>query len=231
MKINSDRITPWSVEGAAEFYQFLINHLTKIIAIHSVNHNQTTRYVSKNNLNIARIDTLLRNIKDAVIVVPFRNPLQHAESLLKQHRNFLNIHSEDRFAWQYMEAIGHYDFGENLKPVNFGGWLDNSVVGLTGATSITFWLEYWLETYRQLLMKSRNSRFKLLSYEAFCGDPSTGLGRLNEVLDMNNPDSFFNQASEIKAVKLHDVSADDIDKDVLQQVNALYDELVEVSIV
>ncbi|MDX2505064.1 MAG: sulfotransferase [Gammaproteobacteria bacterium] len=107
-----DRIVPWSNEEDAEFYRFFYNHLKKIVAIHSGAARQHTRYVSKNNLNIARIDALLANVSDAVIILPFREPLQHAASLLKQHRNFLKIHNEDPFALSYMKAIGHYGFGE-----------------------------------------------------------------------------------------------------------------------
>lgn len=223
-----DHIVPWSDESDPEFYKFLNNHLTKIIAIHSETLGINARYVSKNNLNIARIDALLTNFNDAVIIVPFREPLQHAASLLKQHRNFLKIHSQDKFARSYMAAIGHYDFGENLKPINFDNWLNNAVSSDTN--SLTFWLEYWLASYRHLLSKS-NGRLRLLSYEAFCEDPSTGLDHLCEVLEIKNRDSVLKNASTIKAAKPHPVNIGDIDKEVLKKVHDLYDELVKVSFV
>mgnify|MGYP006199804513 CR=1 FL=1 len=40
-----------------------------------------------------------------------------------QHIRFLEIHEQDDFVREYMEAIGHHDFGAGLKPVNFGNWL------------------------------------------------------------------------------------------------------------
>ncbi len=32
------------------------------------------------------------------------------------------MHARDPFARRYMEAIGHYDFGANLRPIDFDGW-------------------------------------------------------------------------------------------------------------
>jgi hypothetical protein len=52
--------------------------------------------------------------------------MQHCASLLRQHLNFLEIHRRGPFAKSYMEGIGHVDFGANLRPVDFDGWLDSS---------------------------------------------------------------------------------------------------------
>ncbi|MEG7756646.1 hypothetical protein U2103_15325, partial [Listeria monocytogenes] len=78
-----------------EFKPFLANHMRKIVALRRPHSN--ARYASKNNLNIARIGGLAGAFPDADIVVPFRAPLQHAASLLHQHRNFLDLHARDAF--------------------------------------------------------------------------------------------------------------------------------------
>ena len=160
-----DRIIPWQNEDDAEFDEFFRSHMRKIILLRRGKDAASARYVSKNNLNIARTAMLHRLFPDSVIVVPFRQPLQHAASLLKQHRNFLRIHEEDPFASEYMRAIGHYDFGENLCPIDFGGWLDERES--RDADCLAFWLEYWVVSYRSLL--TENADFlRFLSYEALC---------------------------------------------------------------
>ena len=120
----SDRIIPWHDGDASEFGEFFRSHMRKIILLRGGQDAHAACYVSKNNLNIARTRMLRRLFPDSVIVVPFRQPLHHAASLLEQHHNFLRIHEEDPFACEYMRAIGHYDFGKNLCPVDFGGWID-----------------------------------------------------------------------------------------------------------
>ena len=123
------------------FTSFFSDHLRKITLVRRGDAAASARYLSKNNLNISRTALLRRLFPDAIIVVPFREPMQHAESLLKQHRNFLGIHAEDRFASEYMRAIGHFDFGENLRPVDFDGWFERRQTEQTDV--LAFWLEYW----------------------------------------------------------------------------------------
>ena len=77
-------------------------------------------------MNIARLRALKKLALDCILIVPFREPLQHASSLLRQHREFIWMHAEDRFAHRYMSGTGYFDFGENLRPINFGNWLHDA---------------------------------------------------------------------------------------------------------
>ena len=117
----NDRIVPWQDEEDDEFADFFRGHLRKIILLRRGDEAPQARYVSKNNLNIARTRLLHKLFPESSIVVPFRHPLHHASSMVEQHRNFLRIHEDDSFASEYMRAIGHYDFGANLRPIDFGG--------------------------------------------------------------------------------------------------------------
>lgn len=116
-----DRIIPWKSVSFPEFEEFFLDHMRKIILKNGKGEKQL-RYISKNNLNIARIEYLSKTFPESRIIILFRSPLQQAVSLLKQHQNFLRIHKEDYFAQKYMEDTGHYDFGENLRPVDFESW-------------------------------------------------------------------------------------------------------------
>ena len=95
-----ENIQPWNVTTHTEFVDFLKNHIRKQIWLASP--DGELRYISKNNLNIARLDYLRSVFPDAIFLVPFRSPLQHAASLLKQHRRFLASHADDKFTKIYM---------------------------------------------------------------------------------------------------------------------------------
>ena len=211
-----DRIRPW-VDGDADFFEFLRNHMRKIIALADLPSTSGLRYLSKNNLNIARVDLIQSNFPDATIIVPFREPMQHAASLLRQHKNFLEIHRNDRFARQYMAGIGHFDFGENLRPVDFNNWLDRRTSGQ--ATTIQFWLEYWLETYSFL---AERHGINLFCYEDLCADPAETLQQLAGVLQLRDQKALLEVASTIEARQPHAVTPDPGLEDLLEKAQKLY---------
>ena len=63
------------------------------------NKNQI-RYLSKNNQNINRIDLIKTNFPKSSILIPFRDPLQHAYSLLTQHKKFTKLQKNDNFVFK-----------------------------------------------------------------------------------------------------------------------------------
>ena len=116
-KYRRDRIEPWQADDLdpyGEFEQFMRSHVRKLIALRAG--SRPARYVSKNNANIARIPKIRSLFPDAVILVPFRNPVDHTGSMLRQHLGFLEIHANDEFARRYMEYTGHFDFGPTSSP-------------------------------------------------------------------------------------------------------------------
>ena len=155
-----------------------------------------------------------------MIIVLFRDPLQHAASLLRQHKNFLEIHRDDRFARQYMAGIGHYDFGENLRPVNFNQWLDRA--GDRQATTIEFWLEYWFETYRHLVERDE---IHLFCYEDLCTNPSESLARLADVLQPDDRAELLKLASRIQPRRPHPVTLESGVEGLLKKSRDLYQQL------
>lgn len=224
-------IIPWSDDKNPEFSDFLLSHVRKIIALRC-NGSATPpapRYVSKDNLNIARIGAVLDNFPDAVILIPFRHPLQHAASLLHQHLNFLEIHGQDSFARDYMAAIGHYDFGDNLRPVDFDGWFTSAQ--LLNPKAASFWVKYWTAAYGHLL-KQASDRVRFLSYEALCERPMQSLERLADLVEIRDRDTFLGQSSRISAMKPHSVDTSDMGSaEDLHQAEALYAKLKEISFI
>ena len=176
----ADAIATWDRCDDAEFVEFFESHRRKIVALRRATKPAAIRYVSKNNVNLARIPAIWGAVPSAIVVVPFREPLQHAGSLLKQHRNFSELHVRDSFARRYMEGIGHFDFGTNLKPIDFDGWLAGA--STRDPQSLQFWLEYWLATYRHVLRHVDQKRLVLTCDEALT--PDADVTRLAEALEL-----------------------------------------------
>ena len=191
-KYRSDRIEPWRLEDRAPVFEaFLRSHLRKVVALRAGPGRGGARYLSKNNANLARLPTILRMFPDATVLVPFREPLAQAASLLRTHRVFLDIHAGDPFARRFMSDLGHHEFGANLHPLDFGGWLSEG--GRESPHTIAFWLQYWCAAFAQALEnsveESRNAppgRVAFLSYDRACAEPRKTLARLGERLGLTD---------------------------------------------
>jgi len=184
-QIGEERVNTVSDVNTTEFADFFKTQIRKIIYIRSLKNENKERYVSKNNMNISRIPIINKMFPDAKIVIPFRNPLNHSYSLLKQHKNFLQLHKNDEFYKLYMERIGHFDFGLNLKPINFNNWLDDR--RNVDYLNINIWLEYWINTY-SFLLKSKTLNIMFFNYDKFTLNPQTHLEKLFKHLCINRCD-------------------------------------------
>jgi hypothetical protein len=234
-RYQGDRIVPWREEEDDMFRDFLNNHFKKIVALSakagdgmSDLANAPPRYGSKNNLNIARIAWLARHFRDALFVIPFRDPLQQCASLRRQHLNFLEIHRRDPFAKRYMEGIGHFDFGDNLRPVDFDGWLDSSKH--RDPREMGFWLEYWCATYRSLLAQATD-RVRFVNYDALCADPRSGLERFAQFIQVEPKDALLARAARIHAPSSHDIDCALLDETMVEEAKALHSHLAALSII
>jgi Sulfotransferase family len=146
-KYRGDRIQLWEAEPAnPEFDDFMIRHMRKIVAL-----RQPTggRYISKNNANIARLDYLSTHFVGASIIVPFRDPIEQARSLLRQHENFSERHLLTPFVKRYMNDIGHFEFGELHRPIDFPGV--DRLVRDHDPHGLDYWISYWIAAYRYIL--------------------------------------------------------------------------------
>ena len=222
-----DRIVPWDMEDNEEFNEFFHSHMRKIILLRRKSLARSARYVSKNNANIARARILYKLFPDSVIIIPFRHPLQHASSLLEQHLNFLHLHEADSFACEYMKAIGHYDFGQNLCPIDFGGWLDKRESRDT--KSLDFWLEYWVVSYKYLLTENA-CVLNFFDYEALCEDPERGFKSLAEVLESSDPDALVSSMSRIRHPRPREIDTGSFSTSLLRDANLVYAQLKEISL-
>lgn len=175
-----------------EAHVFFMEHMKKIIALRRPGMKEKGRYLSKNNGNIARVDLIGRMFPGSKILVPIRHPMEHAASLLRQHRNFMHIQKNDTFIRRYMADIGHYEFGELHRPILFPA-LDELIADRNPLT-IDYWLGYWIAGFEYIL--ERRDEIILISYEATCLDGKNALSKICAQLDISE-DGMLNTAASI----------------------------------
>jgi hypothetical protein len=165
--------------GSDEFADYFCTHMQKIVSLRC--HDQPgSRYVSKNNGNIARTSAIMEMFPDAKIVVPLRDPIEHAISMWRQHLNFLDLQTRDQFVGQYMADVGHYEFGGLHRPIQFPG-LAPGIEGLSTG-SLDYWIAYWIAAFEFL---SEQANVCFLSYERLCERPAEEFPRLCKQLELN----------------------------------------------
>ena len=117
------------------------------------------RYLSKNNLNYKRYKLIHSILPNSLFIIPIRSPLFHSYSLLKQHRNFLNLQKNSNFMRRYMNYLGHNEFG-----INHIAW--NECVYHKNPENINYWIEQWILFYEQIYMNLKNKPYvKFIIYE------------------------------------------------------------------
>lgn len=129
------------------------------------------RYLSKNNANVLRLPALIEAFPQAVLVHPFRAPLQQAESLRRQHEQALQLAADDPFRLEFMRWLGHYDFGGDQRPFLFPG----HPVTDGDRGSIDYWLQLWISVYSALLNADEavQARQVFVDYETVCTEKAT----------------------------------------------------------
>lgn len=105
-----------------------------------------SRYLSKDNNNILRLPALAQAFPDAIILHPFRDPVQQAASLLNQHRRSIASSNADPFRSVYTASLAHHEFGPGHRPFRFD---DAPIVG--GPDDLDYWLARWIDAHRWLL--------------------------------------------------------------------------------
>ena len=125
--------------------EFINNELENYIQLILI-YNKKSKYLSKNNLNYKRIDLIQSILPNSIFLIPIREPLHHANSLLNQHLNFSQLHKEDDFIRRYMNYLGHNEFGLNHKP-----W--NNPIHFNDLNNINYWLEQWYLFYEFIYKK------------------------------------------------------------------------------
>lgn len=128
-----------------------------------------TTYLAKNNNFILRYESLRQLNKRFYLIMMFRSPIDHAYSLFNQHKKFSKLHHEDQFTLEYMNWLGHHEFGLNHKPMQLNGEGNRKY---SDPQEINYWIETWIDYYSFILTLPEDDRFILVDYKDLCEQPS-----------------------------------------------------------
>ncbi len=175
------------------------------------------RYLAKNNNNVLRLPMLKQVFPDAVLLIPWRDPLQQALSLLAQHERFCARHDQDRFSLEYMNWLGHFEFGRGHRPFRFSEPVDTAN---DSPDMPDYWLKLWIATYRHLLTTAPVDAV-FICYERLCRDPVAQFRRIasaaNIVCDAESYGGLFQEAAARPVDRFSD--------DVVERAAEVRDEL------
>ena len=148
------------------------------------------KYLSKNNYNFKRIPLLLNSFPNAKIVIPFREPLQQAFSMKKQHINFKNKQDKDAFITKYTNFLGHREFGNSHLP-----WFEPILY--EDLNDINYWLEQWYLYYENILSAKLSNNCFVISHESMCEDKKKQYEILEKLKVSNKTEFYFSNDKKI----------------------------------
>ena len=187
-------------------------------AILSAQQPRLDRYLAKNNNNILRLGAIRQAFPAALILVPFRQPLQHAHSLLRQHQRFVQLQTQRPFILSYMTWLGHHEFGLGHRPFRFSSGPAQTIA----PGELNYWLRLWCETY-SWLERNRPQGVVFVCYEDLCTRTATWR-RLVQLADLAGAgvsgDELRLSERPVDAV---------VDRALAAGATSLYDRLVAMS--
>jgi hypothetical protein len=176
------------------------------------------RYLSKNNANVLRLPALIEAFPDAVLVHPFRAPLQQAQSLLRQHRLARQLAAADPYRAEFMGWLGHHEFGADQRPYLFPGHPPAD----GDRDHVDYWLRLWISVHRALLAQPEPVRARqvFVDYDALCRDPAAAAGRLATALALDGL-----ALHDLRAPPPH--TADDASRSLLARAHVVHVRLID----
>lgn len=166
-------------------------------------------YLAKNNNAVLRLESLTRYNPDLAVFLLVRDPLQHAYSLMQQHKKFSAQQEEDPFIKDYMDWLGHHEFGHGQRPFVLKG------VGKQDGNpnDINYWLERWINYYSQVSI-GRNTF--VLTYEDFLAEPQSILTLIGSTLGVDINLAYTKNFDKVPVSVAH------VNATLLSDANALY---------
>lgn len=175
------------------------------------------RYLSKNNQNIRRLELISKIFPNSKILIPFRNPIQQAYSLLSQHKRFIEESRKDDFISNYMKWIGHTEFGPNYISIH-----DNNLC-FEDNLNINHWLEQWHLTYKYCNENLKNKKnVYFICYEKLCNASKYWLDILQMLNIKEKYDFEFKESNKVISLEM--------DEEITHKGLTLYKELSQFAL-
>ena len=135
-------------------------------------------YLSKNNNQIVRLEALHEALPEASFVVPIRDPVSHALSLFRQHERFSRLQTDDPFVLEFMDWLGHHEFGQHTKVFDLGKSDAFARIQTYPRSSPNHWMAVWINYHRYLADLAGLDRVVLFHFGSFCRYPSESMAAL-----------------------------------------------------
>jgi hypothetical protein len=187
-----------------KFEKFYQKHLIKILFT-----QKRTRYLTKNNYNVTRMEYLFKILPDAKFLLIIRNPIDQIASLIKQSILFKQIGKESPHLLKLTELIGHHEFGNNNVCINTNNtkiiqkireyWINKS-------DYVKGWAIYWASVY-EFAAKTLDANKELANatlivrYDDLVDKPSEILDKILEHTELSK--DKFRKVKEFYVSKLH----------------------------
>jgi hypothetical protein len=153
-----------------------------------------SRYLAKGNYNLTRLQYIKKLFPDARFIIAIRKPETHIASLLKQHYLFSTLEQENKRVLNYMNHVGHFEFGLNFTPLNTGDCAATDKIRslMNNGHQIEALASYWSMIYdfvsdRILTDPSLENSVMIVRYEDLCNDTKSSLKKLGTFCGMSEP--------------------------------------------
>jgi hypothetical protein len=164
----------------SSFERFYRQHILKLLAVRNA-----SRYLAKGNYNISRMRYILALFPDAKFLVPVRDPVRHIASLARQHALFTRASEDDPRVPLQMAMSGHFEFGPQRMPVNFGDLRTTQTIieCWQQGRETEGWARYWAASYRHVLDQLKafpevRKACLLFRYEDLCAHSAGSIDRI-----------------------------------------------------
>lgn len=125
-------------------------------------------YLAKNNNFLLRYRSLRELNNDFLLFILFRDPLTHAASLMEKHRDYIKLQKDDNFVIEYMDWLGHHEFGLHQKQFVFNG---STEIVQGDRDNLDYWLQIWINYYSNTI-KIDHPNTIFIDYQEYCSNPS-----------------------------------------------------------
>ncbi|MFX0124795.1 MAG: sulfotransferase, partial [Candidatus Hodarchaeota archaeon] len=171
-----------------QFESFYRDHMKKLLI-----NRKATRYVAKNNYNVARMEYLHKLFPDVKFIIIVRNPFDHIASLVKQDGVLKELEHNDPRLLDWTKLIGHREFGTAKVCINYNNPnVTQNIRNLWNRkkTYLEGWATYWAETYsyiqKMLDMNPNLAKASLIvRYEDLCEKSELTIDRIIEHIEVD----------------------------------------------
>ena len=179
-------------------------------------------YLSKNNNFLLRLESFLEARPDYRVVIVFRQPLAHAKSLLRQQRLQTEEQERDPFIIDYMDMLGHNEFGKHRLDFLF----DDTGYLYEDPQDLNYWVERWIKYYEVALGFSPE-QVVFVPNDEISANPTNVVNQVLKPFDLSLTTPIA--AREFSSSR-DESSSPDVCHQLLSQADELYKHLTNVQL-